>query len=165
MQFRLVWQKVQNVIRDRSRDVCAQTCSNFKGVLIMNRIYCAGIVGLALLMSGAAARAHDFGDGTNYGLSDYHCNSHDGKDYSFNFKPCDDNGYCQSDSCTNNSNDDSCGGGNQDNWGGGDDCHHHDHCGCDPVAVPLPAASSLGGAGLLMAAAAKWLRSRRTTIA
>jgi hypothetical protein len=129
----------------------------------MNRFYCASIVGLALLMSGAVARAHDLGDGTNFGLSDYHCNSHDGTDYSFNFTPCDDNGYCHSDSCGDNSNDDSCGGG--DNWGGGDDCHHHDHCGCDPVAVPLPAASSLGGAGLLMAAAAKWLRSRRTTIA
>jgi hypothetical protein len=38
-------------------------------------------------------------------------------------------------------------------------------CGCHCDAAPLPAAAPLGGVGLLMAAAAKWLRSRRTTIA
>jgi hypothetical protein len=129
----------------------------------MNRFFCAGVVGLALLMSGAAARATEVGDGLNCGYSDYHSNNHDGKDYCFKFKTCDDNGYCQGEGTDTKSFDDSCGGGDQYGWGGGDDCHHHDHCGCD--AAPLPAASSLGGAGLLMAAAAKWLRSRRTTIA
>lgn len=38
-------------------------------------------------------------------------------------------------------------------------------CGSHCDAAPLPAASSLGGIGLLMAGVAKWLRSRRTTIA
>jgi hypothetical protein len=38
-------------------------------------------------------------------------------------------------------------------------------CGCHCDPVPLPAAAPVGGVGLLMAAAAKWLRSHRTTIA
>lgn len=50
-------------------------------------------------------------------------------------------------------------------------CDEHElHCaGFDPCChgdpAPLPPASSLGGAGLLMAGLVKWMRSRRMTIA
>jgi len=117
----------------------------------MKRIYYAAFVGLALLMSGAAARATDFGD--------YRCNNHDGQDYCFNFKTCDDNGNSNTNSYDNNSGD--C--DDHSSWCGDNDCHHHDRCGGD--AAPLPPASALGGAGLMLVGAAKWLRSRRTTIA
>ena len=125
----------------------------------MKRFLCAGVVGLALLITGAA-KASDFGD---YG-NDFGCYKDKGCDYKFKFDPCkfDDKHFdC---GCDKKKYDDFCGHKDKHDDYCDDYFCHHDHS-CDPDAVPLPSSSALGGAGLVLAGIVKWLRSRRTSIA
>jgi hypothetical protein len=130
----------------------------------MKRFYCAGVVGLALLFTGAA-RASDFGcnDGNTFTSFDY--KDKHGCDYKFKFDPCDDKDSCHDYGCDKNKYDDKCGDPDPCGKHSYDPCHKHDHGGCDPAAVPLPPASALGGLGMVMAGAVKWLRSRRPSMA
>jgi hypothetical protein len=131
----------------------------------MKRFYCAGVVGLALLITGAA-RASDSGycdNGKSNTFCDYQGNH---GDFNFNFTSCGDKDDSHDYSCDKSKYDD-C--GDKDPCGHSFDngCHHPDPCGHDPdpVSVPLPPASALGAIGIVMAGAVKWLRSRRSLVA
>jgi hypothetical protein len=128
----------------------------------MKRFYCAGVVGLALLITGAA-RASDVGCNDGNSITPFNFTNTHGCDYTFKFDPCGDKDSHDF-GCDKKKYDDGCGDTDPCGKHFYDPCHKHDHCG-DPTAVPLPPASALGGVGLVLAGAVKWHRSRRATIA